>query len=825
VSEDCPRLHLVGHAHIDPAWLWRWPEGMAEVLATFRSALDRIAEHPEFVFSCGSAAFYAFVESADPAMFAEISSAVAAGRWEVLGGFWVEPDTNVTSGEALVRHVLHSQRYFASRFGAVPTVAFNPDAFGHCAGLPQILARSGFDSYVFMRPEPAERALPFAFTWASDDGSTVGAHRIPVSYCTWPETLEHHLAAVREALAERGMAEGMCFYGVGNHGGGPTQSNLALLDARIEGGAPLVYSSPHRYVVLCVTRESVVRGELGFHARGAYSAHSAIKAAIRRTDAALVGAEVTATLGTLLLGRPYPAGDLNRAWRELLCAGFHDVAAGTVIASAAQDALAGLCAAAWTAERVTADAQVALAWHTALSLGEGEHALVVFNQHPWSLRAPVETEVGADAGELHLVDDAGREVAIQEVCSEAVATGRRRITFLASVPACGWSVYRLSTTVAATDRPTQTARWQLEVDADTGGISTLCVDGNPVLAGPSAYVAVGPDDSDTWSHGVTQFGPETARFRLESVDVVEDGPVRRVVRTIARHGDSTVTQDFLLHHEWDRVLVHVLVHWAERHSVAKLRFATEGSGEMIVEAPYATVRRPADGHEYPGGAWISAPGAAGRTGSGEGTKTTSAGYCIANDAKFGYDSVSGSCGITIARSPLSAHHDPTPRTAETGREWLDQGEQRFTYAIAPHSDPGAAARVAAELLRPARLVAGSHHPDAPLVAGVAQLTVRGANLGAVKRAADGRGTVVRVHNPEPRAHAMEMCFGSRVVRRVLQPSEILTTFVPDRLDRPVTEVDLLERTLGEEPKGSDRRSAPPDARVAAGSDRFEVGVD
>ncbi len=284
------RLHLVGHAHIDPAWLWRWPEGLSEVLATFRAALDRIEEHPNFVFSCGSAAFYEFVERADPAMFAEIAAAARYDRWEVLGGFWVEPDTNVTSGEALVRHALVSQRWFRCRFGRAPSVAFNPDAFGHSAGLPQILARSGFRSYVFMRPGPAEADLPTTFRWASADGSAVRAYRIPVAYNAAPESLESHLAAVRDALAADGQDEGLCFYGIGNHGGGPTRANLAQLDAHIAGGEPLTYSALHRYFATARPLHEH-RGELGYHARGAYSAGSDIKAAIRCTDAALIGAE------------------------------------------------------------------------------------------------------------------------------------------------------------------------------------------------------------------------------------------------------------------------------------------------------------------------------------------------------------------------------------------------------------------------------------------------------------------------------------------------------------------------------------------------------
>src|SRR3954464_10481510 len=103
-------LHLVGNSHIDPVWLWQWPEGYQEIRATFRSALDRMTEYPEFIFSCDSAAYYEWVEEIDPEMFGEIQARVAEGRWEIVGGWWVEPDCNLPGGESFVRQALISQR-------------------------------------------------------------------------------------------------------------------------------------------------------------------------------------------------------------------------------------------------------------------------------------------------------------------------------------------------------------------------------------------------------------------------------------------------------------------------------------------------------------------------------------------------------------------------------------------------------------------------------------------------------------------------------------------------------------------------------------------
>ncbi|HEY3523762.1 MAG TPA: hypothetical protein VGK63_08660, partial [Candidatus Limnocylindrales bacterium] len=134
-------LHMIGNSHIDPVWLWQWPEGYGEVRATFRSALDRMNEYPEFIFTADSAAYYAWIEEIDPAMFEEIRTRVAEGRWQLAGGWWVEPDCNLPAGESFVRHALYSQRFFLSRFGRSATVGLNVDPFGHHAMLPQLLRR------------------------------------------------------------------------------------------------------------------------------------------------------------------------------------------------------------------------------------------------------------------------------------------------------------------------------------------------------------------------------------------------------------------------------------------------------------------------------------------------------------------------------------------------------------------------------------------------------------------------------------------------------------------------------------------------------------
>jgi alpha-mannosidase len=165
-------LHMIGNAHIDPVWLWQWPEGYQEVRATFHSAIDRLNEYPDFVFTHTSVLFLQWVEESDPDLFEQIRARIAEGRWQVVGGWWIEPDCNIPGGESFVRQGLYGQRYLNEKFGIVSTTGANLDSFGHNASLPQILRKSGMDSYVFLRPKPEENAaLPGPlFWWEAADG-------------------------------------------------------------------------------------------------------------------------------------------------------------------------------------------------------------------------------------------------------------------------------------------------------------------------------------------------------------------------------------------------------------------------------------------------------------------------------------------------------------------------------------------------------------------------------------------------------------------------------------------------------------------------------
>ena len=225
------KIHLIGNAHLDPIWLWRWQEGCGEVLQTFRSAVDRLNEYDELVFTCSSASYYRWVEEIDPELFDEIRKLVKRGRWVPVNGWWVQPDCNMPSGESFARQALYSQLYYYEKFGDICKIGYNVDSFGHSGMLPQLLTKGGMRCYVMMRPGMHENPeIPEnLFWWDSPDGSRVLTYRIPESYgVSGKEDIDRKLPDYMQRAENTGHGM-MMLFGVGNHGGGPTKGDIEYL--------------------------------------------------------------------------------------------------------------------------------------------------------------------------------------------------------------------------------------------------------------------------------------------------------------------------------------------------------------------------------------------------------------------------------------------------------------------------------------------------------------------------------------------------------------------------------------------------------------------
>ena len=767
-------------------------------------------------------------------MFEEIRIRVSEGRWEIVGGWWLQPDCNLPSGESFVRQALYGQRYFKEKFGVTATVGYNVDSFGHHGMLPQLLRKSGLDSYVFLRPGPHEKGLPGRlFWWEADDGSRVLAYRIPFEYCTWGKDLEQHVRRCAGELRDP-VDELMCFYGVGNHGGGPTRENIESIGRlNDDPGFPrLVFSTPARYFTEVRERDwtlPVVHDELLHHASGCYAAHSGVKAWNREAENLLLSAEKWSTVAAAVADRPYPR-ELTHAWKGVLFNQFHDILAGTSLEAAYDDARNEYGEAMAIGARALNGALQALLWRIDIPEEAEVTPIVVFNPHVWTVKALVEIELWRADEDTVLLDEQGNLIPKQAVQPQATVRGRQAFTFCAELPPLGYRTYRLtvretlqtlsqettpfdpalpgpgprgevsSKAVAANDSVLENDLLRLEFGPDTGCILSLRdkEHGVEVFAGPAAKAVVLEDNSDTWSHDVFAFDKVIGSFAARQVALVEQGPVKSVIRVVSHYGTSSLTQDFAMYPGSRQIDVRASVNWQEQHKALKLRFPVNVHFmRATFEIPYGHLERFANGEEEPGQTWVDLSGSSGDSGD-------LYGFSLLNDSKYSFDVNVRDIGMTVLRSPIYAHHDPAVPDKDGHYSYLDQGVHAFRYSLLPHQGGWAEAetvRRAAELNeRPLARITTFHDGPLPQRGSYLQVDSRSIVASVLKRAEAEEALIVRLYETSKNAAeaTVTLPFLGRSFKATFGPCEIKTFRIPLAPEAPVTEVNLLEwESLGQ----------------------------
>ncbi|HWS54375.1 MAG TPA: glycoside hydrolase family 38 C-terminal domain-containing protein, partial [Pyrinomonadaceae bacterium] len=786
------------------AWLWPWRDGSNLVLTTMRSALDRMKETPEFRYSHSSATHYRWVERSDPKMFEEIGARVREGRWEVVGGWPVEPDCNIPSTESLVRHCLYGKNYLRRALNVDVQIGFNPDSFGHPAGLPTILRRAGYRYYVFMRPQEHEMKLPLLFWWEGPDGSRVLALRIRRGY----SMAANRIPDAAENNFQPGFDHAAYFLGVGNHGGSVTREQIRqVIEMRSDRALPELRFSTVGEFFAAVERSPafaglpVVRSELQYHSRGVYSANGEIKQNNRRAERWLAQSEAVSVAAALAAGRPYPAAEYEEAWWKVLFNQFHDIMAGTALLTAYRDARDQLGAASDAAMTNTVGALEALARRVdTRAVREG--AVFAFNPLPWPRRALVEyhTErvpgsnpwVPVPAGVIpitHLEARDGQKVALQIRPSDSMTQVYPRLSAVVELPAYGYKVFEV-----AHGTPPETAPFEpfFSVNEEGFGVSSLkAADGRELLAGPVGLVVIG-DPSDTWGHGVVKYRQEMGRPTFLSSRQIEDGPVTRVTRQRARWQNSEIVLDIAQFKGLDIVELRFVIDWREREQILKLEVPTAlAAPRSFAKVPGAVAEREPSGNEEPYQDWVAVQGKLG----GEDYTVG-----LVNNSTYSYDCRQGLLRTILVRAAPFARHDPHQVPHNDNNAWQDQGRQERRFWLAGGRGPLAALeldRRADEMQTPAEYVMDSAHEGTePWERSFLRLSPATVSLLALKRAERGEGVVVRVQ--ERAGRPTEFTLESQPLglshRARLAPWEIKTLLVAHAAGRParVSEVNLLE---------------------------------
>jgi alpha-mannosidase len=296
--------------------MWQWEEGAREAISTFRTAADLLDRYPQFVFNHNESVLYEWVEEYDPALFARIRRLVKQGRWHIAGGWYLQPDCNMPGGETFVRLITTGLRYFASRFGVRPTVAYNFDPFGHNGSLPQLLRRSGYKMYIHCRPGANLLPLPAPqYRWRGLDGSEILTLRPSTG---WYGTFEADVTASARRGVEQARQTGrdaLVLWGLGDHGGGPTRELLEAFHAlmRETKDVEIRHSTPEAYLASAkpLAAHPVHRGDLQRSFAGCYISVSPIKRGMRRGEALLASAERWSAVAWDRRGLAYPQRELQ----------------------------------------------------------------------------------------------------------------------------------------------------------------------------------------------------------------------------------------------------------------------------------------------------------------------------------------------------------------------------------------------------------------------------------------------------------------------------------------------------------------------------------
>jgi alpha-mannosidase len=824
------KLYMIGNAHIDIPWLWPWPEAMAVGLSTFRAALDRMNEYPDFKFTASSAILYEWVASADSNMIAEIRKRVAEGRWDVVGGWWIEPDVNVPNGESLMRQGLYSQRLFQQLLGRMARVGYNPDSFGHPGTLPQILKLQGMHAYVFMRPGAHEKELPAdVFWWQGADGTRVLTYRIPSSYGITRDVQTRMLDFVTKL--QEPTKNLMLFYGAGDHGGGPAKETINLiLDAQKQPGAPkIIFSTPDRYFddllrmdvgasgarpraerrsALQDSEFPVVEDDLQHHSVGCYTAVSAIKKDNRTAEAALMTGEKMAELANVLMGFPYPKSDFSAAWKKVLLMQFHDSMAGTALPEQYIVSHNAYGFAKEVADQTIYRAAAKIAWQIPTTDPASEY-VVVFNPHAWAAKLNVQYDLswGNDNAEgtqrtSRLEDEKGNAIPHQWTAGQTVAGNRKGLVFQAPVPAFGYRQFRVrrlepfaapESTVHAIEKGLENEHLRVTF-ADDGTISLYDKDaGAEVFRGGAggARAVVIDDPSDTWSHDVRAYTKEIGAFGSASFRVLENGPVRATLRVRTGYGASFMRTDWLLYAGARTLEARVSLDWHEHQKILKFSFPVDVENPApTYEIAYGFKVRKANGDEDPGQRWIDLSGE--RNGK-------QYGLTVLNDAKYGYSVQASDLRVSIVRGAAYAQHQPRKIDPNGEYIWQDQGIQTFRMVLAPHAgtwqDAGVV-RMAEELTAPVPvLYQGIHKGTRPQAASFLSVDVPDVVVSDVKQAEDGNDLIIRCYETAGRATkaSLDLELVHRQWTGEFHPLEIKTLRVPLAAAGKIREVNALEQ--------------------------------
>ncbi len=788
-QEKDPRdftAHLIGHAHIDLSWLWRWEETVHDVaVQTFKGVLAQMDKMPGLTFAQSQAAVYEAIEKNYPDLFGAIRAKVREGTWLPVGGMWVEPDLNMPDGESLARQLLYGKRYFLDKFGVDVKVGWNPDSFGHNWQLPQIMAKAGLKYYVFERCAPDKTVL---FQWQGMDGSKVLAYVPPGWYLA---NLKNGTGdVIFEAAKVSPLTDYMLLYGEGDHGGGPRDTDVqAITKFKRDKNQPrMKFVAPADYFRLVEGLKleiPIFTNELNFTFPACYTTQVLTKKNNRKSESLLLSAEKFSALATTGGYRDYyPERDLDEAWKIILRNQFHDILDGSSIGPV-HDEVHGFYQQALDRGRRALDFSLEAISNSIDTRGEGL-PLVVYNPLFWERTEPVVADfyLMKKFNAVRLLDGQGAEVPYQVVMKDE--TGQQnhfRIVFVAErVPSFGYKLYRIAgvnmapefkSPVSAAADSLENEFFKVRLNPVTGWLESIFdkVQNREILKGQSNVLQAivdEPENMSAWELDLKDQFWNVGEDGAE-IEVVETGPIRAVVRVRSFFRNSVFSQDIILYSQIPRIDFRLGLDWQERNLMIKAAFPLNVKNDKAdFEIPFGAIARSTDGREVPALRWVD-------------LSDESGGYGVSllNDCKYGFD-VNNS---TVRLSVIHGATNPDPEA--------DRGPHESLYSLYPHRGTWKDAltiRRGYEFNSPLMPRVAMVHPG-PLPSSRSFVNVGPDNiiLSSLKKEMGyyNRGVILRLYE----------AYGQKTGAKIELPWDI-DAWETDLIERPIKKIEAAGTTLG-----------------------------
>ncbi len=721
-------IRLTGNSHIDAAWLWPWTETVDVARRTFGTALQLMHEYPKYTYTQSAAAYSEWICTKYPSECQEIKDRVKEGRWEMVGGMWVEPDLNMPDGESLVRQLLVGKRYFKQQFGVDVRIGWNPDSFGYTWQLPQIYKKSGVDYFVTQKMHWNDtNQLPLKlFWWESPDGSRVLSY-FPNDYVNPIEPVPMAETLAKSRALNPGLPEIMHLYGIGDHGGGPTRAMLDSGDRwtspdvvypkttfgvaqsyfnDVENKLDTEHSPVWNYEALAAGKGTlspsadgkislpIWKDELYFeYHRGVYTTQANHKRNMRNSEEWLLNAEKFSSLAWLQ-GLDYPQTPLNEAWKKVLFNQFHDLGAGSGIGVIYADAQKDYDVVHWTANdaqwnawrTLAAKIDTASIKNPSFAAGTAVPVLVT-NPLAWSRTDLVEADVQLpkEFKSLTVQDDDGTPLESQVISSNPQTHSAHLLIKTKDTPSLGYEVLHVgaeggkgagfTSHLKASGTTLENDLVRVTVDPKSGCITSLFdkkANFETIAAGACGNQLQTfkdtPKDYDAWNVDPGTYDHYTPIDAADSVQLVDKGPLRASIRVTRAWQSSKFVQEIVLTDDSPEVQIVNDIDWHETHVLLKASFPLAAtSGKATFEIPYGEIERETTRNNSFEQARFEVP-AMRWADLGDGQH----GVSLINESKYGYDAVGNQLRLTLLRSPIWPDPD------------ADRGHHHFSFWLYPH---------------------------------------------------------------------------------------------------------------------------------------------